>query len=179
MATETSSIPKNLSECTKFDPTANCLNSWANRLERWGEVLFVFLVISGAIISLILGLNAADNAFHDDEFIAFMGAFFSSVLSWGLYAFVEYCAYHAIALLISALARIVQNTSVTSNVALYSAYQEYKSCETSVEDSIPSTPAPFIRPEIPKSKTEVWHCPFCGQRNSTDSQFCKGCGKYK
>ena len=45
--------------------------------------------------------------------------FIPLLLETALYAFLEYCAYHILALLIGALASIVQNTKISANVALY------------------------------------------------------------
>ena len=107
-------IPKNLEECTSPDLTATNLHHWSEKLENWGQILFIILIVIGIISTIIDTINMADI----NEDMAF-ATFLTSAITWALYAFIEYCTYHVLALLISALASITQNTIISANVALY------------------------------------------------------------
>lgn len=153
----TKQIPTSLNECRQEDATVNNLHKWAERLENWGRSLFVILIIIGIICTIIDTVIMLDN----DEDMA-LATCISSVITWGLYAFIEYCAYHVLALLISALASITQNTIVSANVALYEASKRYTN-PTSTE------PVP----------DGMWVCYHCGTHNSINYGQCKKCGKFK
>lgn len=124
-------IPKTLNDCVIPDATVANLHSWAERLESWGRFLFRALIVIGVISTIFDAIEAAD---VDEELIA--GAIITSAISWALYAFIEYCAYHVLALLVSALAIITQNTAISANVALLEASQHYEFTET---ESAPPT----------------------------------------
>ena len=166
-------IPHSLASCTTPDPTATNLHIWAERLESWGRCLFIFLIAAGVIISLICGFSTAD-AYYRDAVPAFIGAFILSAASFALVAFIEYCTYHVLALLISSLACIVQNTIISANVALFSASQEFGSDESSFEADVPETDIPDETPAAPSSG---WICKSCGQHNKQTAAFCVACGK--
>lgn len=114
-------IPQTLSECTRADDTVSNLHIWSERLENWGQVLFVILIIVGIISTISATIEMADV----DEDLVF-STLIGSAASWSLYAFIEYCAYHVLALLISALASITQHTIITANVALFEATKDAK-----------------------------------------------------
>ena len=136
-------IPKSLAECHQPDATATNLHFWAERLERWGQRLFIVLIIAG-IISTVLDTMAMIDV-NDDMVLS---VFITSAITWALYAFIEYCTYHVLALLISALASITQSTIISANVALYEAAKN------------DPTPAPV--------RSSVSHRPVSGT-DSTDS----------
>lgn len=109
-------IPKTLSECIKSDSTATDLYRWSERLESLGYILFIILILVG-IISTISNTSAMVDLEEDMAFTTF----FTSAITWTLYAFIEYCAYHVLSLLLRALASITQNTIISANVALLNA----------------------------------------------------------
>ncbi len=49
--------------------------------------------------------------------------FVVSIIETALYAFIEYCVYYVLALLIASLASIVQHTKITANISLYTSAQ--------------------------------------------------------
>lgn len=106
--------PRTLDECMKQNNTVDNLNLWAERLQQWGKILFAVLILAG-IIATVANLFTLED--YDAEYV--FPTIISSVISWGLYAFIEYCAYHALSLLISALALITENSIITANVALF------------------------------------------------------------
>lgn len=102
-------IPKKIDNILKADNVTSNLWIWSQRLETFGKILFALILIFGFIFAII----AADGKKDFDTEI-----FFTLLLETGLYAFIEYCAYHVLALLIGALASIVQHTKITADVAL-------------------------------------------------------------
>ena len=179
----TKPIPKTLSECTKPDPTASNLHIWAERLERWGQILFWFFVVAGIILSIAAFFT---EGYYDET--AGLAALISTALNWALSAFIEYCAYHVLALLIDSLACIVQNTNISVNVALYTAKPSEGEDAAPTPASNPVTVSgkpPIHRGNessrnapIVKRTVGPWSC-SCGQTNADTDQFCKNCGKFK
>lgn len=117
-------VPKTLNECIKPDGVSMNLWSWAERLEKWGSVLFKLIIVYGIINTIYSCVTAyQETVIWGEEDIAILAVFFAILKGsfiYTLYAFLEYCAYHAIALLLGALASIVQNTNISANLALYS-----------------------------------------------------------
>ena len=168
-------IPKNLSECIKPDATTTNLHLWAERLENWGKVLFIILIIVGIISTIADTIEVADSISED----AAVGTCISTAINWGLYAFIEYCVYHVLALLISALASITQNTVVSANVALYEASQNHPETNpaqtASASKSVFSDrPTSFARTATPDG---MWTCKNCNTNNSLNYGQCKKCGQ--
>ena len=176
-------IPKTLSECTSPDATASNLHYWSEKLENWGQILFVILIIIGIISTIVDTVNMADI----DEDMAFATCI-TSAITWALYAFIEYCAYHVLALLISALASITQNTIISANVALYEASQNcaspvYTQTAIGIDSSNPTVQSP--KPNAVQyvnhgpAPDGMWACKNCGTHNSLNYGQCKKCGKFK
>ncbi len=171
-------VPKTLSECTQSDATVDNLHAWAERLENWGAIFFVVLIIVGIIATVVETIQVADV----NEDMAF-SAFLTSAITWGVYAFIEYCVYHALALLISALASITQNTMVSANVALYEAAKNAPASEKAPS----AAPAPKQNKVDAISKmasnasasSGVWECKHCLTYNKYEASFCKECGQPK
>ena len=171
-------IPKTLSECTRSDATVDNLHAWAERLENWGAIFFVVLIIVGIISTVVETIQVADV----NEDMAF-STFLTSAITWGVYAFIEYCAFHVLALLISALACITQNTMISADVALYEAAKNAPAGEKA--PSAPSVPKQPNADVISKmaSKTQssgaMWECKYCLSYNKHEANFCKECGQPK
>lgn len=106
-------VPKTLEGCLEVDPLSESLWNWAENLERFGKILLVILLVCGLIVVIYAGIAAEDA--HESVW----GAVLSTGFTWIFYAFIEYCAYHALSLLMSALATIVQNTTIAANIAAY------------------------------------------------------------
>lgn len=130
-------IPKSFKDCYKTDDITKNLWLWCERLEKWGLILFWILIIIGVIDTIMAGINAhqlieeigVETAEEIREVSAEMGieiptvfeALVNNLFSWTLYSFLEYCAYHILALLIGSLATIVQHTKITANITLYNS----------------------------------------------------------
>ena len=161
-------VPQSLAACTTPDPTPTNLHIWSERLETWGRVIFFLLVTVGAIVSFMSAFGAAA-ASYKSEGSAFMGTFILSALSFALAAFIGYCTFHILALLLSALACIAQNTIISANVALFSAYREF-GADDSILEEVPEALAE-------ETQTSDWVCKSCGQHNKKTASFCVACGK--
>lgn len=118
-------IPSTLEECMEDDVYAKQILGWSKILEKFGKWLFIILIILGVIVAFYTANQEVPyqsyygSIKYSNEFNA--GLFFGSLATWALYSFIEYCTYHAIALLLGGLAMIVQNTKVSASVSLYEA----------------------------------------------------------
>ncbi len=165
-------IPKNLKECYQTDNVTNNLWVWCERLEKWGFRVCLALAILGitTIIRNGIEINKLLNEFSSQiklhGFDEFASQFFrdygikiksvsevviDDIITWFLYCFIEYCSYHALALLIGALATITQHTRITANITLYNTAKAEgitdEDCNDESEDKEENTKA-----EKPKRK---------------------------
>jgi hypothetical protein len=170
------------------------LHAWAERLENWGQILFIILFILGIASTIMNTINVADV----DEDMALVTCV-TTFATWGIYVFIEYCAYHVLALLISALASITQNTIITANVALYEAAKNtsgFVPVQTTTAPTPVAAPTPVTAPTPVAAQTPVtnyynppvvktaslnnmWVCKYCGTHNKNEYGQCKKCGKFR
>lgn len=190
-------IPQSLSDCYKNDSITDNLWLWCERLEKFGKILFWFIIVGGIITAFATSFSTETvtkgtyYTYTDTETEFNIALFITSLLRTALYAILEYCAYHAIALLLAALASLVMNTKITANIALYTnAKKEPKTAKEShikEKNSVEEEEAK----EIKKLKEEQekfvadscanrdsWLCPECCRENSANSTKCK-CGYVK
>lgn len=147
--------PISVEDSIKSDRVIDNLWSWCSRLETLGFVLFIILIIIGIITSIISGFETVGITYSGKPEYKFnFGTFFVNLMGSALYAFIEYCAYHVIALLIGALASITQNTKATARLLEY---------------QLSGNEAP--------SENE-WKCKNCGRINSSYVGTCS-CGNTK
>ncbi len=133
------------------------------RLETLGKILFVAIIVIGVI-------TAITSSFYEDISIYSYrtetkfdwGMFFLQLMDTALTAFIEYCVYHVVALLIGALASITQNTRATARIL------EYK--ETVSKKS--------VMHETRYPQAGEWKCSNCGRINQNYVGTC-GCGTRK
>lgn len=165
-------MPQTLSDCVQPDPTVSNLHLWTERLENWGHILFCIIVVIGLLVSFYVASLAADEAYSDEKVIAFVFAFFLTALPWALCAFLEYCGYHATALLISALACITQSTIITADIALLTALHQ--------TDEAPDGPAnthPQNETGTYSSPSTNFVCPLCNHPVQQSDAACRNCGQ--
>ncbi len=122
-------IPKTFKDCYKTDSVSNDLWHWCEQIEKWGLILFIITIFIGLIFSIGTSIVEKEvivkeaTSWRDAETeiktVFEFGNFFISLLYIAISAFLEYVIYHIIALLIGALATIVQSTRITANVSLY------------------------------------------------------------
>jgi len=146
-------IPKSLEECVVPDKTSQNLYSWAQRLEKWGMILF-WVILAAGIIPALLSISKGQD----------FSIFVAQVLDTIIYAFIEYCVYHVLSLLISSLASIVKNTKITAKTTLYTASMQYPQSVT--KETITENNEDFsLKTQIPKNATppkHKWRCSGCG-----------------
>lgn len=114
--------PKSIQDCLRTDNLSQTLWEWAQNIENWGRVVCLILVVCGLFVMMTTGVSKYDELEYVDNggLLTFL-AVLSVTLQWGLYSFAEYCVYHALSLLMGALASIVQNNRISSDLALYHA----------------------------------------------------------
>ena len=129
-------IPKNFKECYETDNVTHNLWIWCERLEKWGFRIFIALMIIGIVTIIKEGIETAQlldelnidmneirtaAAEYGIEIKSVFEVVIENIFLWSLYSFLEYCAYHVIALLVGSLANIVQHTKITANITLYNS----------------------------------------------------------
>ena len=119
--------PASVSECLEQDKLSQALWQWAQNLENYGRIILLIIVICGCIITIADGMSTYEGLeyYDDSRGMATFLAVAVTALQWAFFAFLEYCVYHALSLLMGALASIVQSNKITSDVALYHANLAY------------------------------------------------------
>jgi len=195
---ENMNIPRSLGECMAKNPVSEALCAWAEGLKRWGKILLCVLVLIGIVEAVVSGMQMYDI----DEEMAF-GAALSTLESYIWYAIIEFFTYKAIALLLTALANIVQNTTVTAKVALYNAAKQTAnsaaplakaqeaageqktvqaekdnpvSAQAAAENSEQKEEMPVQAPEVQITEDGNWICPGCKRKNLAARSDCWACG---
>ena len=182
---------RSIDECVKMDAVSEELWYWSANTERWGKILFYGFIIWGIISSIIVSLVFDE---FGTEVKGWNGLlFFSNLIEYALYAFIEYVTYHAIALLLASLATITQNTRVTAKLEEYKARKAenaftdtnkkdngVKSQNAVKKDETKSYDLSKIAQETAKEKPKNgWTCSKCGYINESSEVTCKSCGQYK
>lgn len=163
--------PKSLDDCTRSDKVTDNLWIWASRIETFGEILLVIIVIYGiisAIVASVADMHATNSGFP-------VGTFILRLLSGALWAFIEYCAYHVIALLVASLASIVEHTRISARLL---EYRELKDSIATDPTTGESSVQPVVLTDNRKPGINEWKCPNCGKINANYVGTC-GCGTAK
>ena len=182
-------IPKSFKDCYKTDGITKNLWLWCERLEKWGFILFWILIVIGIVDTIIAGINAhqlieqigAETVEEIREASAEMGieiptvfeALVNNLLSWTLYSFLEYCAYHILALLVGSLATIVQHTKITANIALYNSAKDNRVQNIEEPSDDNHQVSDLIKKE--NSVPKVKKCTYCGKISPVSLERCE-CG---
>ena len=114
-------IPKRFEECVREDAVSSRLWSWCNILEFLATVLpivFVAIDIIGKFGSMMYGVSASS---ANSEAISLVTSYalIRALIDVLLKAFLIWLSCYLSALLIGALASIVQSTRISSDLALY------------------------------------------------------------
>ncbi len=167
-------------ECTAPSKTVQNLWKWAHNLDILG-IIGAILILAVGLFSAIGSGKAAAEGIRYKDFV--FSVFFHEFILTLLYAFLEYCAFHALALIISSLGSITYNTDVTAKTAISSHI-------TPKDDKNPGTASGQSRPWSPKDRPQwmasgaavktpgSWTCPACGKQNHGSAGECS-CGKMK
>ena len=120
-----------LDECLKPDKISEALHNLSDSVKKLGYVLLVILILTGVVLSVMgsfITYTELEGPLYDQyevtKDIFDVGIFCTNILSWVIYAVVEYWVCKVISLLLTALASIVRSNRITSNVALYNANKE-------------------------------------------------------
>ena len=180
-------VPKSFDDCLKPDNVSSNLWVWGQRIETFGKIIFVLLIIAGLIISIAISVTKkeATYSWQSDKTVFEYKTFFQSLLRYAIYAFVEYITYHVLALLICSLASIVQNTRIAADVALYDSFNKsvertndsLRSSNNFDNSSNSNSPDNYTSSNRITSKyvTKV-ACPQCKYEQSADRAICLNCG---
>lgn len=124
-------IPYSLDECLKPDKVSEALYNLSDSVKKWGYVLLVILILTGVVLSVMgsfITFTDLEGPWYDQyevtKEVFDVGIFCTNILSWIIYAIIEYGACKVISLLLTALASIVRSNRITSNVVLYNANKE-------------------------------------------------------
>lgn len=155
--------PLSLEDSLKTDKVIKDLWSWAAGLETLGKILFVVIIVIGVVSAIFSSFQVVPNDYGYRSHVDFLwGEFFLGLVYTALYAFIEFCAYHILALLVGALASIVQNTRAAARIL------EYK--ETVSDDEVLGNNRQPLDDE--------WKCSKCGNINKNYVGTCS-CGQSK
>ena len=172
------SIPTSFHECVEKGKVDENLWVWAERLEKYGKFLFWTLIVFGVVISFAssIAVEPVQSAygFYEDRSTFEFAVFIGSIIKWGLYAFLEYCAYHILALLVGSLASIVENTRISARIAMLKA----------VPDNYVPESNKAIEDELIVSENDLlamgpWRCANCDTQNPSKRKYCIKCGTSK
>lgn len=183
-----------IDDCLKPDGITNNLWVWAERLEKFGQILFWVIVFFGVIVAVSTStvvketVNVFDRVVLEEKFS--ISVFLTKLGQTALYAFIEYCAYHVLALLISALANITQNTKATAKLTEYVARKtlneeaeakmadEPQQC---VSQGSQSNGNNAVNSGNPPVTAEIRNgekiCPLCGMNQKATRKVCWSCGQ--
>lgn len=119
-ASKRRTIPKRFEECVREDAVSSRLWSWCNILELLAYILpLIFVIVSAiafAYVNAKYGIGA--NVEYSKTIFAFNYEISALIrITWR--AFLIWLLFHLSALLIGALASIVQSTRISSDLALY------------------------------------------------------------
>ena len=167
-----SRIPNTLEECTNTGTTVSNLYNYAIQLEKWGKRLFVILIVVGIIFTVVETVSLID---VNEELI--IPTLISCLLSWSIYAVIEFFAYHILAMLIRALASITANTMITAKVALWEASKKENTVSevVSAQRNNSFTQKSDQKTNPIKHDDGSWTCPSCGQKNLSTRTSCWRC----
>lgn len=165
-------IPSSIEECYRTDSTSNGLWYWCEQVEKWGNIFFFTIIVVGIVISIIT--SQTTNLVYYGEFNFWL--FFASMVTWIIYAVLEKVLYKIVVLILSSYATIVQNTTISANVALYNVSQNEKEKGTITENvKVQNNSKSNIFSKSNNYSSE-WICKKCGTKNSSYTFSCKDCG---
>lgn len=156
--------PVSVEDSVKTDKVISELWSWCSGVETLGMILFVILIIIGIITSIIAGFEPDGTSYYGEVKYKFnFGTFFMNLVDAAICAFIEYCIYHVVALLIGSLASITQHTKATAKLLEYQLSKD--------------EPVDVANGEIGVDNTSSQRfCENCVTEISEDANFCPNCG---
>ena len=161
-------IPKSFKDCYKTDSITKNLWLWCERLEKFGQIFAIFVLIAIIIVAFALLIDSGDGWI----FLLFL-------IAAPLSAFLEYISFHILALLIGSLATIVQHTKITANITLYNsakiegASDDYEEeCEEEPKETVEKKKSVTKTNKIPNGFKK---CTYCKKLSPIETERCS-CG---
>ena len=189
-------IPKNIQECTKTDNMTRNLWTWAQRLETWGKILCVIIIVAGTVLAIIEANQVKEvttsvySYYSTKEVKEFSFEVFISEFIQDLFiGIITYFIFHSIALLIGGLASIVQHTKISAKVSLMQTQQSQQSSDgniVNVDALAEEAKQSELSNKANHQKTrmiEEWNystgpqegvCEFCGEKKTVRQMIIKG-----
>lgn len=123
---EKKTIPKTLEECHKPSKLVVALRKYAHSIHQFGKILCIIVIILGLISAITSSLIYDVSAYgkvgdiEDFDFWNFLISFGITILeAWSIETVASF-----LSVLLSALANLVYNNSITANVSLYQAEKQ-------------------------------------------------------
>ena len=182
--------PASVEDSVKTDKIIDGLWRWCYGIERLGMILFIIIIIIGIVTSIFAGIEQESVSYFGEINYTFnFVKFLTSLLSSAIGAFIEYCIYHAVALLMGALASITQHTKATAKLLEYqltkSKTTENNGCQSEKcmgENSDYTGAGSYRNTKAGGAKAGAGNtarqrvCKNCGTVISEDACFCRACG---
>ena len=162
---EYKTVPKSFYECYEPDPISTNLRKWSHRLENFGKIILFAIIVFGVISDFASAFVVNDYTMKESFDI---WIFLNAVITTLLYAFIEYCLYHTIALFVGSLGSIVQNTRISANIALFNSAKENAKPGNTNSNNTQSKSYEYA---------DTWRCKKCNGLNSEEDMFCVHCGQ--
>ncbi len=167
-------------DCISSNNTINNLWNWARKLEMFG-IVGIFVLLAIGIITSISSAKTVEQVYSHTKETFSASIFIVTLLQWIIYAFIEYCSFHAVALIISAIGNITYNTMVTAKASLMTAdpISKKTAADSTQSDSFSDTASANSYPAYSRAagKNE-WKCVKCGRINALYVGTC-ACGQTK
>lgn len=162
-------VPQSIADCIAPDTLSLNLWRWCQRVETFGFVMMAVVIFLGFTQSIqaASAVQELETLYGRDKQSFDILVFLLGLLETAVKAFVTYCAFHSVALLLGAISSIVQNTRINADLALLNSM------------SNPELPVTNCEDKEKKVTAETWVCKNCKAVNSANSIFCTSCGENK
>ena len=166
-------IPTSIADCIAPNSLSLNLWKWCKRVETLGCIMATVVLI----LSLMQSIQAASVTQEVETLYGSRDKQTFDVWIFVLYlfgsvakAFVTYCSFHSVALLLGAISSIVQNTRISADLALLNSMSNPELPITNCDDN------KLLRKEK-NVAAETWICKNCKAVNSSNNLFCQSCGE--
>ncbi len=158
-------VPQSIADCIAPDSLSLNLWRWCQRVETFGFVMMAVVIFLGFIQSIqaASAVQELETLYGKDKQSFDVWVFLLALLETAVKAFVTYCAFHCVALLLGAISSIVQNTRISADLALLNSMSNP---ELSIDNE-------------KNVAAKTWVCKNCKAVNSANSIFCTSCGENK
>ena len=162
-------VPQSIADCIAPDSLSLNLWRWCQRVETFGWIMATVVIILGFIQSIqaASAVQELETLYGRDKQSFDVWVFLLGLLETAIKAFITYCSFHSVALLLGAISSIVQNTRISADLALLNSMSK------------PELPVKKCEDEEKSVAAKTWVCKNCKAVNSSNSIFCASCGENK